>query len=257
METHNSGQSSSAYLKAAETLTSSLKLRHAPVAISFTDSIPSGLPEHGGQAPAGCRFWEDAQTSGFFTRASDHDLCAIGIYTHNLHPTASNKVDLQDALQAFNMLGYVRNEEVGSIPVLRQQPEYIVYSLLANAPAVPDVVILFVNACQSLILAEATEQVEGRPASAMGRPACAVVPAVANSGRAALSLGCCGARAYLDLLTDNLSIFAIPGRRMDAYVARIEVLAAANEALARFHQIRREEIGAGHRPSVQDTLAQL
>ena len=33
---------------------------------------------------------------------------------------------------------------------------------------------------------------------AMGRPACAVVPQAINSGQAALSLGCCGARAYLD-----------------------------------------------------------
>ena len=63
----------------------------------------------------------------------------------------------------------------------------------------PDMVLLFVNANQTLILSEATQQVENQNAPAMGRPACAIVPQVMNTGRAALSLGCCGARAYLDI----------------------------------------------------------
>lgn len=55
-----------------------------------------------------------------------------------------------------------------------------------------------VNANQTLILSEATQQVEKQNPPAMGRPACAVVAQVMNTGRAALSSGCCGARAYLD-----------------------------------------------------------
>jgi uncharacterized protein (DUF169 family) len=91
----------------------------------------------------------------------------------------------------------------------------------------------------------------------MGRPACAVVPQVMNTGRAALSLGCCGARAYLDRLTDDVAIFAIPGARLEAYTSRIESLARANAVLTNFHQIRRRAIAAGATPTIKDSLAAL
>ena len=90
-----------------------------------------------------------------------------------------------------------------------------------------------------------------------GRQACAVVPQMMNTGRAALSLGCCGARAYLDSLTDDVAIFAMPGARLDAYVRRIEALTKANATLSIFHQRRRRENAKGNAPSVQESLAAL
>jgi uncharacterized protein (DUF169 family) len=119
------------------------------------------------------------------------------------------------------------------------------------------VVVLFVDASQTLLLSEATQQVENQNAPAMGRPACAVIPQVANTGIAALSLGCCGARAYLDVLTDDVAIFAIPGAKLDAYVRRIEALANANAILTKFHQIRRRDVEAGQTPSVKASLAAM
>jgi uncharacterized protein (DUF169 family) len=91
----------------------------------------------------------------------------------------------------------------------------------------------------------------------MGRPACAIVPQVMNTGRAALSLGCCGARAYLDVLTNDVAIFAIPGAKLEVYTRRIEALAKANAVLANFHQIRRRAIAAGATPTIKDSLAAL
>ena len=131
------------------------------------------------------------------------------------------------------------------------------YAPLAETPLPPDVVLLFVNAGQTLILSEATQQVENENAPAMGRPACAIVPQVMNTGRAALSLGCCGARAYLDVLTDDVAVFAIPGAKLEAYARRIEALAKANAVLSKFHQIRRHDIAAGGTPTVKDSLAAM
>jgi uncharacterized protein (DUF169 family) len=91
----------------------------------------------------------------------------------------------------------------------------------------------------------------------MGRPACAAIPQVANSGHAAMSLGCCGARAYLDVLTDDTAIFAIPGARLEAYVDRIEKLSHANAVLAKFHQTRRRDVEAGKTPTIKESLAAL
>jgi uncharacterized protein (DUF169 family) len=241
----------------AGVLTASLDLKQPPVAICFADSLPPGVKSHAGRVPAGCRFWEDGATAAFATSASDHSLCAIGVYTHNLQTSPAQQTDLMDALKVFGELDYVRQEDLGLIPVLGSRPAYVVYSPLANSPLPPDVVLLFVNANQTLILSEATQQVENQNAPAMGRPACAIVPQVMNSGRAALSLGCCGARAYLDVLTDDVAVFAIPGGKLEAYTRRIEALSKANSVLAKFHSLRRQAVAVGQTPTIKDSLAAL
>ena len=242
------------YAKIANTLTTCLNLRQPPVAISFSDSVPAGVSQHAGRVPAGCRFWQDGATTAFATSAEDHQSCAIGIYTHHLQSSPAQQTDLMDALKVFGELSYVREEDLALIPVLKQQSAHVMYAPLAETPLPPDVALLFVNAAQTLILSEAAQQVEHENTAAMGRPACAVVPQVMNSGRAALSLGCCGARAYLDTLADDTAIFAIPGAKLEAYAQRIEALSQANSILAKFHHIRREDIAAGKSPSVQDSL---
>ncbi len=250
----NNSSRSIAYAEMAKTLADSLDLHQPPIAICFTDSIPDGLGKYSGRVPAGCRFWQDAASASFATSAADHELCAIGVYTHHLEPSPAQQTDLMDALRVFGQLDYVRDKDLSLIPVLQTRPGYVAYAPLAETPLSPDVVLLFVNANQTLILSEATQQVEEQNAPAMGRPACAVVPQVMNTGRAALSLGCCGARAYLDVLTDSIAIFAIPGAKLEAYTRRIEVLAKANAVLSRFHEIRRRDISAGHSPTIQESL---
>jgi uncharacterized protein (DUF169 family) len=250
-------QQAGKYSQLASALVAALHLQQAPVAISFTDHVPSGVEHHGGHAPAGCRFWEDAQARVFATTSDDHRFCAIGMHTHNLAPTPAQQTDLMDALKVFADLDYVRPEDVASIPVLQSRPEFVVYAPLSDCAATPDVVLLLVNASQTLILAEAVQQEEHQAAPAMGRPACAVVPQVANTGQPALSLGCCGARAYLDCLPDGTAIFAIPGAKLEAYVQRIATLARANGVLAKFHQLRRRDIEGGNSPSIQESLTAM
>jgi uncharacterized protein (DUF169 family) len=241
----------------AETLTKALGLEQPPVAISFADVLAEGVPAHSGRVPAGCRFWEDGAAAAFSTTASDHYSCAIGVYTHNLQTSTEQQADLMDALKVFADLGYVRPEDLPQIPVLQSQPKFVVYAPLAVAKATPDVVMLFVNSSQTLILSEATQQVESQVAPAMGRPACAVVPAVMNTGRAALSLGCCGARAYLDVLRDDVAIFAIPGAKLVAYADRIDALSKANAVLSQFHHLRRRSVEAGENPTIKESLAAM
>lgn len=245
------------YSKLAYSLAASLDLQQPPVAISFTESVPADVGSHVDRVAAGCRFWQDAATRAFATSAMDHDLCSIGVYTHNLPLSPAATADLHDALKVFAELDYVRAEDVAAIPVLKMRPAYVVYAPLERTPLPPDMVLLFVDARQTLVLSEAAQQVENGNPPAMGRPACAVVPQVMNTGRAALSLGCCGARAYLDVFTDDVAIFAIPGAKLEAYVQRIAVLSKANSVLAKFHSIRRDQIAAGATPSIKDSLAAL
>jgi uncharacterized protein (DUF169 family) len=194
----------------AQTLAESLQLSLPPIAISFADEVPEGLTRYKGAAPAGCRFWQEAAKGVFATVPADHELCAIGVYTHHLGGRKSYQTDLQDALKVFGDLGYVREADLPFIPVLNRDAKVVVYGPLGANPLPADVVLLFVKADQTLILSEASQQLENGLPPAMGRPACAVVPQAFNTGRTALSLGCCGARAYLDVLTPDVALYAIP-----------------------------------------------
>ena len=245
------------YQLISKSLITNLSLRQEPVAISFSETIPAGVSSYPGRVPAGCRFWEEASTRSFATSAADHSLCAIGVYTHNLQPSANYHTDLHDALDVFNQLGYVSNDDLPGIPVLNSRPGYVIYSPLSEVKSSPDLVLLLVDANQTLILTEATSQIEHENPPAMGRPACAVIPQVMNTGRAAISLGCCGARAYLDNLDAGTSIFAIPAEKLDLYTSRIESLAKANSVLSKFHQLRRRDIEAGKAPTIKDSLEVL
>ena len=246
--------SQESYTQLSKDLMAALSLVQPPIAISFADAVPAGVGTPSTRVAAGCRFWQDASHSAFATASEHHSTCAIGVYTHNLESSPSQQTDLADALKVFGDLGYVRPEDLPLIPVLASRSKHVVYAPLAESPLPPDVVLLFANSNQTLVLSEATQQVEVGTPPAMGRPACAVIPQVANTGRAALSLGCCGARAYLDVLTDDVALFAIPGAKLEAYVERIVALAHANGVLARFHGLRRNEILAGGNPTVRQSL---
>lgn len=241
----------------ARRLLESLNLSLPPIGVCFADQVPSGVDIWNGRVPAGCRFWQEAASRVFATVPDDHGLCAIGMFTHNLKATPAQNADCVDALKVFATLGYVREEDIPQIPVLKRRSAHVIYGPLAAMPLKSDVVLLFGKASQMLILSEASQQVEGDLPPAMGRPACAVVPQAFNTGRAAMSLGCCGARAYLDALTDDVALWALPGPQLDAYVDRVAALSKANTVLTAFHQMRRKDVENGKSPTIKESLASM
>lgn len=246
------------YARHAAELTSSLSLAVPPIAVAICDAVPAGVPAYEGAVAAGCRFWEEAATRAFATVTRDHELCAIGVHTHNLADASDEaRSELGAALRVMAELEYVRPEDVAAIPVLERTARCVVYAPLAEAPVAPDVVLLFLRASQSLIAAEAVQQVEAGLPPALGRPACAVVPQAINSGRAAMSLGCCGARAYLDVLADDVALWALPAARLADYTARVVALSRANAMLSAFHTRRRADVEAGERPTLEQSLARI
>ena len=242
----------------AAALTDALDLSLPPIAVTAVEEPPADITRFAGAVPAGCRFWQEATTRTFATVTADHELCAIGVHTHHLTgASAQASAELGAVLEVMADLDYVRPEEVAGIPVLARAAGAVVYGPLAETPIDPGAVLLFADSAQGLIVAEAAGQVDGQVAPALGRPACAVVPQAINSGRAALSLGCCGARAYLDALPESVALWALPGANLAAYVERIEALAAANRTLTAFHARRRADVAAGERPTLAESLARM
>ncbi len=246
------------YQEQAARLMTSLDLSLQPVAVAFCDVVPNSVSKFDEVVPAGCAFWQEAATRTFVTSAKDHQWCSIGIHTHNMSEApASQQNELQASLQAMIGLDYVREEEVAAIPVLKRERKHALYGPLADFPTDPDVIFIFAHSQQGLILTEAVTRVDGGVPPAMGRPACAVVPQVVNNGHAAMSLGCCGARAYLDVLSDGVALWALPGNKIDQYCEQIEVLARANKTLTVFHGRRKKDIESGERPTVRDSFQRL
>ena len=242
----------------SEQLVAALELILPPIAVAFRDSVPDGVAEFDGSAPAGCVFWQEAAGRTFATSAGHHALCSIGVHTMNLsRAPASQPEELQAALEAMTGLDYVRAEEVAAIPVVQREVNHALYGPLADFPTEPDLVLLFANARQGLVLSEAIGRVDGGVPPAMGRPACAALPQAFNHGRATMSLGCCGARAYLDALSDDTALWALPGSRLDEYCEQIATFASANRTLAMFHERRRADVESGMRPTVQESLQRL
>lgn len=239
----------------AQILTDALQLKLAPVALAFADKLPPGVVPYADAVPAGCRFWQEATERVFASFPRDHELCAIGVHTHHLENTGNGQRDLQDTLKVFGDLGYARPEDMPFIPVVERESKVVVYGPLARFPLRPDVVLLFAHAFQILILSEASQQLENGLPPAMGRPACAIVPQAMNTGRTAVSLGCCGARAYLDVLGPDVAVYAIPGSILEVFTQRVETLAEANRVLTRFHKLRRKDIESGRRPTVKQSLS--
>jgi len=235
-----------------------LELSLPPIAIAFPDAVPDGVPEFEGAVPAGCVFWQEAATRTFATSAAHHALCAIGIHTHRLSGApASQPEELGAALETMMGLDYVREEEIPTIPVLGREAKHAVYGPLREFPLIPDVVLLFTDSRRGLVMSEAVARVDAGVAPAMGRPACAAVPHAVNGGAAAMSLGCCGARAYLDALSDDIALWALPGERLGEYCEQIGGFAKANRILAAFHERRRQDVESGERPTVRESLARL
>ncbi len=247
----------SEYAPIAQTIMDSLGLRVAPVAVCITDEKPEGVPGPSKAVPAGCSFWEQGAEAAFVTSPQDHQNCSIGMFTHHMPLAGASEEDLNDSLKVFGDLGYVRPEDIPAIPVLKEEAKHVVYAPLASTPLDPSAVLLFANSRQSLAIAEAVGQVEPNVPPALGRPACGVIPQAVNTGNAALSLGCCGARAYLDVLTDDFALWALPGAKIAKYAERIKVLAEANTVLTQFHELRRADVETGQSPTVKESLVRL
>ena len=54
------------YRTLAREFMSSLELSLPPIAISFCDAVPPGVPSFDRVVPAGCSFWQEAAKRAFF-----------------------------------------------------------------------------------------------------------------------------------------------------------------------------------------------
>ncbi|MYB00251.1 hypothetical protein F4X90_11325 [Candidatus Poribacteria bacterium] len=220
-----------------------LNLETPPVAVTFHDTQPNSISRVEKAEASGCTYWRRAaEGKTFYTEASDHYNCPIGCYTHNVELPSAQMEELENTLGLMGELGYIAMEEVPGIPRQENSFKSAVYAPLADAFETPDVVIISGTPRQMMLLAEAaTAAGIGTENGVMGRPTCAVVPAVIQGGRSVSSLGCIGNRVYTALSDDDF-YFAFPGEHVDVLVEKLETIVSANRALEEYHQQRQAGI---------------
>jgi uncharacterized protein (DUF169 family) len=222
-------------------LTSSLHLTRRPVAIAFRDRPPDGVDRLQGAQPSGCSFWSLAASGAVFhTEPADHYNCPIGSYTHNIPLPPDRDHELMDTLGLMEQLGYIRMEEVPSVPRLAQTPAFTVYAPLGDTPVDPDVVVLSGTPGGLMLLHETGVRLGRTPLPMLGRPTCMAVPAALSHGVAS-SLGCVGNRVYTGLGDDELYTM-LNGADLPSFVREIATITEANAKLADYHRERRTSI---------------
>ncbi|MBI3271097.1 MAG: DUF169 domain-containing protein [Planctomycetes bacterium] len=228
-----------------------LGLRHSPVAVSFRKEAPAGVRRVAASGPAGCSYWRlAAEGHVFFTEAADHYNCPIGAHTHGVTLPPERAKELEAVVGTMVGLEYLTMAEVPSIPKRTEPFGVAVYAPLGAAPVDPDLVLVRGTARQVMLVAEAAASAGiGHDGTAMGRPACAMLPAALQSGRGVTSLGCIGNRVYTGLADDEL-YYTIPGPKLPDVAARLETILRANGELEKYHTARARTLGAAGAASV-------
>ncbi len=228
------------YQTIEQQLLESLRLPRRPVAVTFTNAPPRGVPKFSGTVPSGCSFWRIASAGRtFYTVPSDHYNCPIGSYTHNIPLPKDREAELAETLGFMTGIGYIRMEEVAEVPRLQQTPSVVIYAPLGETPVAPDVVV-FVGqpGCVMLLQEAAVRAGVAVTIPFLGRPTCMALPAALAQGVIA-STGCIGNRVYTDLGEGELYV-VVPGKDLAKVAEEARTIATANDRLLAYHRERRQ-----------------
>jgi uncharacterized protein (DUF169 family) len=226
------------YAHIEQLLTGTLGLRRRPVAIAIRATAPPGVEPFRGSLPSGCSFWKLAADGRIFsTGQGDHYNCPIGSYTHNIPLPPEREPELMQTLTWMTEIGYIRMEEVPTIPRLPKTPGVVVYAPLGQTPVEPDVVLVTGEPGRMMLLHEAAVRSGIAVQPLFGRPTCMAVPASLAQGVVS-SMGCVGNRVYTGLPETEMYT-TVSARHIGAVAEQLPAIAQANAMLTEYHTQRR------------------
>jgi uncharacterized protein (DUF169 family) len=230
------------YRSIEQQFSSELGFTRRPIAVTFRDTPPSGVSKFVGTVPSGCSFWRLASEGRtFFTVPSDHYNCPVGSYTHNMPLPAERAKELDETLAFMTGIGYMRMDEVPTIPVLSTTPGAVIYAPLGDTPVDPDVVMFWGPAARVMLLQEAAISAGvAASVSTFGRPTCMALSASLTSG-IVLSTGCVGNRVYTGVDEGELYA-AVPGKYLEKIADASRTVSSANAKLQAYHEGRRQQL---------------
>lgn len=232
-----------AYRDLAERMTSALRLDLSPVALAFVDRPPDGVARDAEVSPSACAFWRRAERGVFYAAAEQHHNCSVGAMVMGFELPGAVEDELGGVVRMMCDQGYLSPEEAARIPSVDRAWAGILYGPLADMPADPDLVLLWLAPEEAMLVNESADggSWASPPARVGSRPACAALPLAASEGRPILSFGCIGMRTFTGIGQDRM-LAAVPGEGLEAFVASLERVAAANRTMQDFYERRRAEV---------------
>jgi len=113
-------------------------------------------------------------------------------------------------------------------PVVKERPEFITYGPLDHTGIDPDVVLLFTNAMQAMILSDAVPDIHIE-----GKPQCHIIAMAKEQNAIALSVGCMLSRVRTGMADTDMTC-AIPANRLSELVNLLNNTRSADNAVAKY-----------------------
>ena len=233
------------YQELVPRFTELLQLKQPPIGMSFVEDVPEGILPSMRGVPSACTFWRVAEQGVFYATAQDHKECPIGMMTMGFIMPESDQQRAQALVGTMASVQYFSPAEVSALPVVQKPHSSIVYGRLDRFPLEAEMVLCIIDTQQAMLVAEAIgtmNWLQGGQA-AFGRPTCAVIPRTLQTGQISMSFGCVGARTYTGLTPSEL-VLTIPGSEFASLVERLQIIVAANAALAPFHSQQKAKFSA-------------
>ena len=201
----------------ASDLQDRIPLAKPPIGLAFVDGQPSEAPRIGKTVPSSCAFWHEAESGVFYAAAEDHYNCTLGAMVMGFELPEAQMGTLMTEVGMMCDMDYVREEEVPNVPKVEKASGGIVYGPFGQMPIDPDVVLLWVNPMQAMVVSETAGQMNwaASPAGVYGRPGCAAIPVALSHGNVAQSFGCTGMRIN-SAISDEFMLMAVPGDRVES-----------------------------------------
>ncbi len=220
-----------------------LRLTRRPVAVTFRENPPPGVPKFAGKEPSGCSFWRLASGGmTFYTIPGVHENCSLGGHVYNLPLSSERAGEFEKSLSLMASNGYIKMEDILSLPHMKKTPKIIVYSPLGDTLIKPDLVVFMVRAAQTMVLQEAALRTGiGLQLSPLGRPTCLSLPAALMKRKVVASAGCVASRVYTDLSDDELYLI-VPGGVLRKIIDEVQTISETNAKLIEFHREQRSKL---------------
>src|SRR5258708_2879739 len=226
------------YGKMAEPLSSQLGLDIPPIALTFVETVPPGVQSFDQAVPSACAVWRKAEERVFYASAEQHYNCPIGVMTMGFPMPQTVQQELMGVAQMMVGCGYLAADEPEKIPSIQKNKTGIVYGPLKELPIDPDLGLLWLTPQQGMLFSEAVRAcswTETSPATVLGRPACAALPVAFSSGRATLSFGCAGVRAFTGIHEDHL-LGVLPGNKLQEFLESLGPTIEANKTMRTYYE---------------------
>ena len=221
----------------SQLLVESLELAVSPVALGFVDNPPDGISVSQSAVPSACTFWVQAEKSLFFAKAESHENCPIGIVTMGFPISLQVMSNLANFLSKMCGVSYIGAKEPDHLPRIEKARKGILYGPLSEFPIYPDLVLVWLNGRQSMLLEEALGTVcwdSVEKAEASGRPGCGALAVSANEDKATLSFGCSGMRTFTGVRDDKL-LASLPGSILESLPEKLQRTTQANREMLAFY----------------------